>query len=550
MDTEPVVLFGVHFYDIKGLDMTDLLFNENHSDINYMAKRKAATVIGSSIQNISPDAFWGSVGKEVTPKGHDGFITKISAGYHYDTRNQKGEALVAFGNFQTASPAQIEEARQVNENMLGQCGKKLDYSSKEIAEKVREAFNDHELWEKLAEDCFSCGSCNTTCPTCYCFDVQDKWNLNQVSGMRNRYWDSCLTEDFAKISLGGGAEENFRETRGERFRHRIMRKLSYLNEKLGGPACTGCGRCAASCTANIADPVDVVNSIMKDKAQEKCKCEFHHIAPEGNIFLPKECKIVRVKQVTATERHYTLRHADGSKIKFAPGQFLEMSLFGYGEIPLGYASSPTRENSFDIVVRTVGRVSTALNNLAEGDSVYVRGPLGTGFPVAEFTGQDVLVVAGGIGLCPTRSMIQYITDKRQDFKKFTLFYGVKEPAQQMFHDDILKWKAAADVDYHEIVDKPDNTWTGNVGVITALFSKTEIAPDTRVIICGPPVMFKFVIAECDKLGISRDNIFVDLERRMKCGVGKCGHCQINDQYVCCDGPVFRFSAIQDLEEAF
>lgn len=263
VDNEPVVLFGVHFYDIKGLDMTDQLFSENNKDINYTAKREASTIIGSNIQNVSTRAFWGTIGTETEPQGHDGFVTKIGSGYHYQSCNQKGEDLIAFGNFQAATLEQVEEARNANEEMMTKCPEKLSHSSEAIQKKVRASFNNEKLWTQLAEDCFSCGSCNTTCPTCYCFDVQDKWNLNQVSGMRNRYWDSCLTEDFAKCSLGGGLEENFREKRGERFRHRFMRKAAYLNEKLGGPACTGCGRCSSSCTADIADPVTVINKIME-----------------------------------------------------------------------------------------------------------------------------------------------------------------------------------------------------------------------------------------------------------------------------------------------
>ena len=257
------VLFGVHFYDIKAIDMTDYLFREKNEDWNYLANREAATVIGSNIQNVSERAFWGTVGKDVSPKGHDGFITKISGGYVFETKTGKGEALIKFGNFAKASDAQVKEAKAVNKSVMGKCPEQLKQSSKEIAEKVRKAFSKEKLWEEFAEDCFSCGSCNTVCPTCYCFDVQDNWNLDQVSGVRTRYWDACLTEDFAKVSLGGGATENFREERGERFRHRIMRKAAYLNEKLGGPACVGCGRCSAACTADIADPVNVINKIME-----------------------------------------------------------------------------------------------------------------------------------------------------------------------------------------------------------------------------------------------------------------------------------------------
>jgi NAD(P)H-flavin reductase len=269
-----------------------------------------------------------------------------------------------------------------------------------------------------------------------------------------------------------------------------------------------------------------------------------------NLFLPRQAKIIRVSKPTASEKHFTLQLADHSTLEFAPGQILEIGVMGYGEAPIGIASSPTRTDSFDVVVRTVGRVTTAINSKEVGDSLWIRGPLGHGFDLDELRGHDVLIVAGGIGLCPTRSLIQYILDRRDEFGHFTLFYGARDPLQLLFTEDRFEWRASGDVDYHETVDRADATWTGNVGVIPTLFHKTpHVDPDTRVVICGPPAMFKYVLEECDSAGISRENIFVDLERRMKCGVGKCGHCQINDKYCCIDGPVFSFATIQELEEA-
>src|SRR5512137_1124062 len=231
-----------------------------------------------------------------------------------------------------------------------------------------------------------------------------------------------------------------------------------------------------------------------------------------NIFLPREATIVRASRPTGSETHFTLRMADGQPMRFSPGQILEVSLFGYGEIPIGLASSPTREHTFDLVVRTVGRVSTAVNSLTRGQSLYVRGPLGRGFDLAQLQGRDVLIVAGGIGLCPTRSLIQYILDRRREFKRFILFYGARDPRQMLFLDDLAVWRASRDVEYHETVDRATPTWKGQVGVITTLFKRTKIDPDTRVVICGPPVMFRFVIAEIDRLGIPREHVFVDLER--------------------------------------
>ncbi|EKD26931.1 MAG: Ni/Fe hydrogenase beta subunit [uncultured bacterium] len=256
------VIFGVHFYDIKAIYMTDLLYKEKNNDRNYTANREAATIIGSNIQSVSNRAFWASIGTELKVNG-DAFLTKIKGGYVFEVFSEKGEVLLKLGKFSEASKSNIDEAAKVNAEIFNKCPEKLKGSSSEIAKKVRGAFSNEKFWSDCARDCFSCGSCNIVCPTCYCFDVQDNWNLDQVSGERTRYWDACLTEDFAKISLGAGATENFREAKGERFRHRFMRKSAYLNEKLGSPACVGCGRCSISCTADIADPVNVINKIME-----------------------------------------------------------------------------------------------------------------------------------------------------------------------------------------------------------------------------------------------------------------------------------------------
>jgi NAD(P)H-flavin reductase len=277
-----------------------------------------------------------------------------------------------------------------------------------------------------------------------------------------------------------------------------------------------------------------------------CSCASQY----ENIFLPREAEIIRAARVTETEKHFTLKMKDGDAMRYAPGQILEVSVHGYGEIPIGFASSPTRPHTFDIVVRTVGRVSTAVNTLEKGESLFVRGPLGHGFNLDVLRGHPVLIVAAGIGLCPTRSLIQYILDRRSEFGRFTLFFGVKHPKEQLFLDDLARWRTSSDVEFLETVDRPDEHWKGNIGVITTLFRKTTFTPDTRVVVCGPPIMYKFVIAELDGIGIPHQNIFVDLERRMKCGIGKCGHCQMNDKYVCLDGPVFSFAEVEHLEELF
>lgn len=261
---EPQVLLGLHFYEMKAMDMLDELFRQGHPDKNYLALREMTTILLSNIQTISPRAFWASVGKEVKPQGQDGFFTKIQAGYLYESFTEKGNQMLAHASFVEASNEQIEEAKKVNEDALNKCSEKLEHSSKEISEKMRKSFGNDKLWEEMSQDCFSCGTCNLVCPTCYCFDVQDTWNLDQVSGTRARTWDGCLLKDFSTVSLGGKHYENFREKAAARFRHRMMRKATYLNEKLGGPACVGCGRCSIGCVPDIADPVKIIKKVMEE----------------------------------------------------------------------------------------------------------------------------------------------------------------------------------------------------------------------------------------------------------------------------------------------
>jgi sulfhydrogenase subunit gamma (sulfur reductase) len=276
----------------------------------------------------------------------------------------------------------------------------------------------------------------------------------------------------------------------------------------------------------------------------------HQTPTAASIFMPQEAVIISSERETELERKLTLRMANGEPFLFEPGQIVELGLFGYGEIPLGIASSPTNTDSFQVVIRAVGRVSNALLRLDAGDKVTLRGPLGHGFPLEELRGHNILIVAGGIGLCPTRSLILYILDRPGEFGTFSLFFGVRSPKEMLFKHDLEIWRDSRLVNYYETVDDPTPDWTGHTGVITTLFDKAEgIGPNTRVIICGPPVMYKFVMRKLTEIGIQSTHVFVDLERRMKCGVGKCGHCQINDKYVCLDGPVFRFCDIEHLEEA-
>jgi len=261
LDPQELVLLGVHLHDIKGIAMTDIVFKETYPDHNYLANRNAAIIIGANVQNVYKHAFFGSINEKMPVSGCDMFLTKISGGYVAEVLSEKGQKIIVLGDFTEASGEQVDEAAKVNQKAAADCPEKLEHDAEAVKDKLRASF-EAPVWEELSKDCFSCGSCNIVCPTCYCFDVQDEWGLGKADGKRYRRWDACLTSEFAEVT-GQGGSENFRENKAQRYRHRFMRKTAYLNDKLGGPACIGCGRCSGACTADIANPVKTIKKVME-----------------------------------------------------------------------------------------------------------------------------------------------------------------------------------------------------------------------------------------------------------------------------------------------
>lgn len=274
-------------------------------------------------------------------------------------------------------------------------------------------------------------------------------------------------------------------------------------------------------------------------------------AVEEHLFLPVTARILKVTPQTALEKVFTIELPDGLSLGHRPGQFVEVSMLGVGEAPISISSSPSRSNgTFELCVRKVGDVTNAIHRLEEGDFIGIRGPFGRGFPYEKFRGKDVLFAPGGLGLAPLRSLINQVLDERAMYGRVIILYGARNPAELLFKNELEEWSKRGDIEFHITVDRGDDSWTGNVGVITTLFRKIAINPRNTVgITCGPPIMYRFVLMEFFGKGISEGNIYLSLERRMKCGVGKCGHCQINNVYACQSGPVFPYLEIKGLEEA-
>jgi NAD(P)H-flavin reductase len=269
-----------------------------------------------------------------------------------------------------------------------------------------------------------------------------------------------------------------------------------------------------------------------------------------DIYLPQLATIVKTEAMNVTERYLRLSMDDG-RFEYAPGQFVEVSVGGIGEAPITISSSPTQKGGFELIVRRIGNVTNAIHNLKPGDKVGIRGPFGRGtYPVEEARGRNLVFICGGIGLVPQRSFINYVLDNRDQYGEVTILQGTKCYALRLFTSEVAAWEKRDDIQMLETIDEPDDCWKGNVGVVTKLIPKvTTDLKSAVLLVCGPPVMYKFVLLELDKSRVPHENIFLNLERKMKCGVGKCGHCQVNNVYVCMDGPVFRYSDLATMPEA-
>ena len=260
VEAKPIILFGVHPYDIKAIELLDAAFSDTNPDINYLSRRKMTTIIGIDCLNPNPNAFCSSLGTATTETGFDLMLTDIGERYVVAIGSNKGEELLKkYAKTGAATQSELARRDQEREKALTKYKVPLNMSPDELPELLDKSW-DSPVFKEKGEKCLSCGSCVMVCPTCFCFDVQDDVALNLKQGERYRQWDGCMLVDFAAVAGGG----NFRKDRESRFRHRMYRKGKYLWEKLGKLGCVGCGRCASACLAEIASPAETFNLLKEE----------------------------------------------------------------------------------------------------------------------------------------------------------------------------------------------------------------------------------------------------------------------------------------------
>ena len=269
----------------------------------------------------------------------------------------------------------------------------------------------------------------------------------------------------------------------------------------------------------------------------------------GNVYLPHIVVIEKVIEETPDTQTFHFNFKDkklGEEFTFDSGQFGEYSVFGIGEAPFCISSSPTRRDHLEFAVKRVGRVTNALHRLGVGAEIGFRGPYGNSFPLDYLKGKNLVFVAGGIGLAPLRSLIWNVIDNRDRYQKIDIIYGARSPADLCFSYDLESWSQDKTINTVITVDEGDKDWTGREGFVPQVLE--QVAPSAKnavAIVCGPPIMIRFTFPVLDKLGFTPEQILTTLEKKMKCGIGKCGRCNIGDIYVCRDGPVFSYAQIKN-----
>ncbi|MFH1594642.1 MAG: FAD/NAD(P)-binding protein [Candidatus Omnitrophota bacterium] len=267
----------------------------------------------------------------------------------------------------------------------------------------------------------------------------------------------------------------------------------------------------------------------------------------SNPYRPIRAEVLDI--ITETPTIKTIKFKPDEVITFRTGQFVEITIPGVGEAPFTPSSKPSVKETLEVSVMRVGKVTEKVHELKKGDVIGVRGPFGNGYPMDEFKGKEVLVVGGGCGFAPLRSLMYSFFDLTGQFKKLYFRGGCKNPNEFLYRKEIEEWGKRSDLNLELTVDKGDQGWKGKVGVVPTILDDVEMDYKTGIaIVCGPPIMMKFTTQKLLDMGFGEDNLYLSMEKNMSCGIGKCGHCRIGTYYACKDGPVFPFSKIKGFTE--
>lgn len=548
------ILFGVRACDTYGIAYTDRFYLHEYPDPNYKSRRAETTIVAVNCLKAGPHCFCTSVGTGVfSTLGHDLALTPMDDFYLVEVATLKGEALIndALSYFTEIDDGILAEKNELMVGVAESFPLKMDLTN--LWDDMAKTFNA-DFWLDEAHACIGCTGCTNVCPTCTCFNVVEE-KIDENSGRRVRYWDSCQSEHFTR-----NAENHNPRDAVSRVRYRIYDKLKYIEERFGFKGCSGCGRCTDVCPTYISI-IDIIGKMQKAAKENPESPAIHQITKirheimdrevksQHGLFTPDVATITRVKQETPDIKRLFMRYDDPElhRTYEHKGQFFQVTVFGEGEVPLSipFGSEQKDEVVFDF--KNVGSVTDKLFQMKEKDKVGLRGPYGRAFPYETLKGRNLIFIGSGVAMAPLRTVIEPVIRNNDDFKQVYIMASALRYEKLLYKEEMKEWAKVPNFSVKYALKDPTDEVEAFGGFVNDMLPDLDLDwPNTTALLCASPERIKKLARDLMDLGLKPTDILVTLETHMRCGAGKCGHCKVGSHYMCVDGPVFTYEEMMAL----
>jgi NAD(P)H-flavin reductase len=534
-DATPMAFLGVRACELAALRVQDRVLREGPViDPDYAARRDATLVIAVECTVAAATCFCTSMGTgpEVGPDDADLVLTEAADGFLVRAGSEAGRAIMERLRMRAATDGETADARAAVADVREAIGNPVETVGlpATLADRL-----DHPRWDDVASRCLACANCTLVCPTCFCTSATLVTDLDGLDAITERTWDSCFSNDFAKVAGG-----DFRSKPKDRYRQWLTHKFSSWVDQFGTFGCVGCGRCVTWCPAGIDIREELAVIAAPPPVTEPVRPPI--VAAEPGDFA--RARVRWNEAETADTRTLRLADLPSGIASGLPGQFVMVTRPGLPAVPISVSRYDPEEGAIELTIRAAGPATATLTQLVAGDTVGLRGPLGRGWPMGIAEGRDVIVVAGGIGLSPLRQLIDELARHRERYGRIILAIGARTREDRVHVADIDAWRDAG-LDVRTTVDRADAGYDGHVGLVTTLLGGSWDGTSVVAYACGPERMMEATADVLREHGVRPERLFVSLERHMECGTGLCGHCQLGPRFVCRDGPVFSLDELGD-----